>query len=111
MSVSSTPSSPVNDITSSVTVNCVIELGPSVMESDVSLLMVNAQLSRDGTQLTLSGPTVSGTIFTYTRQFETFGRSDSGNYTCTATIRPQPTAATYLSASDSLTYTSIITIE
>ena len=96
MSVTSTPSSPINDITSTVAVNCVVELGPSVMESELSLLMVDTQLSRDGTPLPLTGPTVSGTTLTYTTQFETFRRSDSGNYTCTATVGPQPTS-TYLS--------------
>ena len=109
MSVTSTPSSPVNDITSTVAVNCVVELGPSVMESELSLLMVDTQLSRDGTPLTLTGPMVSGTTFTYTRRFETFGRSDSGNYTCTATVGPEPTAV-YLSGSGSLTNTARITI-
>ena len=109
MSVTSTPSSPINDITSTVTVTCVVELGPSVMDSELSLLVVDTQLSRDGTPLTLSGPTVSGTTFTYTRRFESFGRSDSGNYTCTATIRPQPTAV-YLTGSDSLTNSARITL-
>jgi hypothetical protein len=79
------------------------------MESELSLLMVEAQLFRDGTPLTLTAPTVSGTIFTYATQLNSFGRSDSGNYTCTATTRPQPTA-TYLSGSDSLNNTAEVTI-
>ena len=68
------------------------------MESDLSVLMVDAQLSRDGTPLTLTGPTVAGTTFTYTIQLNSFGRSDSGNYTCTATVRPQP-PSTFLTES------------
>ena len=106
MSVTSNPASPVND-TYTVTVNCVVELDPAVMESDLSLLMVGAQLSRDGTPLTLTGPTVTGTRFTYARQFESFGRTDSGNYTCTATVTPQP-SSTYLTGSGS--GTSIVNI-
>ena len=94
---------------SAVSVICVVELGPSVMESDLSLLMVDAQLSRDGTPLTLTSQTVTGTTFTYTRRFESFGRSDSGNYTCTATIRPQP-SSTYLTGSGSQSDTAKITI-
>ena len=109
MSVTSTPSSPVNDVISTVTVNCVVELNPSVMESELSLLMVSAQLLRDGTPLTLNGPTVSGTTFTYTRRFESFGRSDSGNYTCNATVEPIPTL-TYLNGSAPLANTARVTI-
>ena len=69
-----------------------IELGPSVMKSELSLLMVSAQLSRDGTPLTLTGPIVSGTTFTYTTQLISFGENDTGNYTCMATVKPHPTS-------------------
>ena len=65
------------------------------MESELSLLNVSAQLSRDGTPLTLTGPTVSGTTFTYTTQLRSFGENDTGNYTCTVTVEPHPTS-TYL---------------
>ena len=75
-----------------------MELGPSVVESDLSVLMVDAQLSRDGTPLTLTGPTVAGKTFTYTIQLESFGNDDIGNYTCTATVRPQP-PSTFLTGS------------
>ena len=109
MSITSTPASPVNEVMSAVSVICVVELGPSMMESDLSLLTVDAQLSRDGTPVTLADPTMTGTTFTYTKQFESFGRSDSGNYTCTATIRPQPSAA-YLTGSGSQSDTAKITI-
>ena len=95
VSVTSIPSSPIS-VASSVTVICTLELNSAILKSDVSLLMVSAQLSRDGIPLPLTGPTVSGTTFTYTSQFESFGRSDSGNYTCTGTVGAQPTA-TYLS--------------
>ena len=79
------------------------------MESELSLLMVSAQLIHpNGTMLSLSN-TMSGTTFTYTTQLSSFGRSDSGNYTCTSTIRTQPTAV-YLYGSDSLTNSARITI-
>ena len=94
INVSSEPVSPVS-LQSDVTLSCTVELGPAVSQSDVPLLTVDAQLSRDGTPLALSGLTVTGTTFTYTIQLDSFGRSDSGNYTCTATVRPQPTS-TYL---------------
>ena len=56
-----------------VTVTCTVELGPSVVESDLSVLMVDAQLSRNGTPLTLTAPTVAGTTFTYTIQLNHLG--------------------------------------
>ena len=78
------------------------------MESDLSLLMVDAQLSRDGTPLTLTGPTMAGTTFTYTIQFDSFRRNDSGNYTCTATARPQP-ASSYINANSTTSCTVRVT--
>ena len=77
---------PIRPVGSNVTLICTVELGS---ETTLSLLMVDAQLSRDGTPLTLTGPTVAGTTFTYTIQLDSFGRNDSGNYNCTATVRPQ----------------------
>ena len=94
---------------SSITVTCIVELGSAVKESELSLLMVSAQLSRDGTLLNLSDPTVTGTAFIYTRQFEPFGRRDSGNYTCTVIVRSRPTA-TYLTGSRVLSDTVKITV-
>ena len=79
-----------------------------VMESEVSLLMVDAQLSRDGTMLNLSNPEISGTTFTYTAIVNSFGRSDSGNYTCMATIRPQPSSV-YLNGTGELSNATQVT--
>ena len=75
----------------SITLTCTLMLNSAIAASDISLLMVDAQLSRDGTPLTLTGPTVTGTTFTYTTQINSFGRIDSGNYVCTATVRSKPT--------------------
>ena len=74
-----------------ITVTCTLMLNSAIVASDISLLMVDAMLSRDGTPLTLTGPTVTGTTFTYTSQINSFERIDSGNYNCMATIRPKPT--------------------
>ena len=68
------------------------------MESDLTLLAVDTQLFRDGNAQTLTGLTRTGTTFKYTIRLDSFDRSDSGNYTCTATVSPQPTS-TYLNAS------------
>ena len=86
---------------SDVTLTCTLELNSAIAASEILLLMVDAQLSRDGTPLTLTGPTIRDTTFTYTRWFETFGRSDSGNYTCAATVRPD-LALTYVTGNETL---------
>ena len=64
------------------------------MESELSLLMVDVQLSRKGTNtmrnLSDSNPKISGTTLIYTTVVTLFSRRDSGNYSCEATIRPHP---------------------
>jgi hypothetical protein len=80
---------------SDVTLTCTLELNSAIVASEILVLMVDTELFRDETPLTLTGPSIRDTTFTYTRRFESFGRSDSGNYTCTATVGPQPTL-TYL---------------
>ena len=85
MVVTSNPSLIPNAGTS-VNVTCTVVLGPAVSQSDLSLLMVDAQLSRDGTPLALTGPTVTGTTFIYTVQLDSFEMSDVGDYSCTATV-------------------------
>ena len=86
---------------SNVTLTCAVVLNPAILESEIFLLRVDAQLSRDGAPLALTGPTVIGTTFTYTTQLNLFQESDYGNYTCTATVRPQP-SSTHLSGIDVL---------
>ena len=73
---------------SDITLTCTLVLNPAIVGSENALLTVNAQLFRDGTLLALPGITVTGTTFTYTTLVNSFGRSDSGNYTCNATVRP-----------------------
>ena len=89
---------------SDITLTCILVLNSAIVISDLSLLMVDAELSRNGTPLTLSGRIMTDTTFTYTTQLNPFGRSDSGNYTCTATVRPQPTSI-YLTGNETLSST------
>ena len=91
-------------IGSGITLTCTLMLNSAIVVSDLSLLMVDAQLSKDGTPLTLTGRTMTDTTFTYTTQLVSFRRSDSGNYTCTATVGPQPTSI-YLAGNEVLSST------
>ena len=95
-------------IGSDITLTCVVKLNSSILDFEIFLLMVDVQLSKDGTKLALIGPTVTGTTFTYTTQLNSFGKSDFGNYTCTATIRPLPSLI-YLTGTDILSDTLTIT--
>ena len=63
-------------------------MGQGVLPSDLSLLMVDAQLFRNGTTLPQIGPVrpMYSTTFTYTIQLYSFGRNDSGNYACSANV-------------------------
>ena len=100
VTVTSNPSSLILDGTD-VTLICTVQIGQGILQSDLSLLMVDVQMSRDGTILTLTGPTVTDTTFTYTIQLDSFGRRDSGNYTCkTAVSLQQPSI--YLTGIDVL---------
>ena len=69
---------------------CTVELGSAVMESELSLLMVDAQLFRDETPLNLTSQSVTGTTHIYRVVVSSFSESNVGNYSCNATIGPQP---------------------
>ena len=94
----SSKDNPLVTVGSAVTLTCTVELGPAVVDSDLSMLVVDVQFSRDGTTLALTGPTVTGTTFTNTIMLNSFEWNDSGNYNCTATVRPQSTSM-YLTGS------------
>ena len=101
VSLSSDPVTPVIS-GRDVTLVCTVRMSQDhILDSEIFLLMADSQIFRpDGTPLTTTGPSVTGTTFTYTAMVNSFGRSDSGNYTCNATVRP-------LSESTSLYLTGI----
>ena len=89
---------------SDVTLTCTLELNSAIVASEILLVMVNVQLLRNGIPLALTEPTIRDTTFTYITQINSFGRSDSGNYTCTATVRPE-LALTYVTGNETLSDT------
>ena len=75
---------------SNVTLTCFVQMDQNILPSELPLLMVNAQLTRpDGSVLDLSNPVISGTTYNFITQVNSFGNSDVGEYTCTATVRLQ----------------------
>ena len=110
VSITSNPPNPVGEM-STVTVTCTVELNNSaILESELSLVTVEAELSTPNEPtLSISNPMVSGTTFIYSTQLNSFERSDSGNYVCTATVRPLSTM-TYLTGVGILSNTIRITV-
>ena len=77
----------VRPIGSTVTLNCTADLDPAINVS----MTVNIRLSNPaGRALTTITPSVSGFTFTSTATVTSFGRKESGIYTCTVTVSPSP---------------------
>ena len=77
-------------------------MNSSVTDSEDLLLTVDAQLIQpNGAMLSLDNPIIPGTIFTFNIKVKSFGISDVGNYTCSATVRPKPSSP-YLTESNEL---------
>ena len=80
-------SSPIQPVGSDVTLTCAVMLS-SGPEIDIPLT-VTTMLSRTdpaGTPLTTTTPSMSGSTYTSTAMVSSFGRDQSGVYTCTATV-------------------------
>ena len=79
MTITSVPASPVRPIGSDVTLTCIVELSQTV---DVPVT-VNVQLiDPAGSSLTTITSSMSGSVYTSTAMISSFGRNQSGDYTC-----------------------------
>ena len=70
-------------------------MNQSLLPSELSLLMVTAQLIRpDGSVFNLSTSSLdtSGTTYNFTTEVSSFGDDDVGSYTCTATVGLRPSS-------------------
>ena len=78
----------VRPVGSTVTLTCMADLDPAIGDIPV---IVNIEL-RDpaGSPLATTAPSVSGFTYTTSATISSFGRSDSGVYTCTAGVSPSP---------------------
>ena len=85
MSVTSHPVSPIQSLGSNVTLTCTVELNPAV---DVSVTVNTVWTGPAGFSTTNTAQPVMGSTTTYTCTVivRSFGRDQSGNYTCTATV-------------------------
>ena len=87
--ISSNVSNPIPPIVSVVTLTCTVELSPLV-KSLVSVNTVWTGPARFAVANTAQPIIGSSTTYTSTATISSFGREQSGNYTCTATITPSP---------------------
>ena len=88
MTIASVPmlTGPVIEGTS-ISLMCTVEMGTAPLEgSDWQLFDLNVTLSRDDSEVTSIN---LSTTLTYNHSIVSFNRSDSGNYSCTATARPR----------------------
>ena len=83
VTLSSSIPNPIPPFGSDVTLICSVELSPLV---DIPVT-VNIQLSDPSEDLlTTALPSMSGSTYNITRMIASFGRDQSGVYTCTATV-------------------------
>ena len=75
------------NVGSTVTLTCTVELSPAV---DVPVTVNTVWTGPDGFMTTNTAQPVMGSTTTYTStaMVSSFGRDQSGDYTCTATVRP-----------------------
>ena len=100
VNISSDPVGPVLPFGSNVTLTCTVELSLAV---DVPVTVNTVWTGPDGFMTTNTAQPVMGSTTTYTSvaMVSSFGRNQSGNYTCTATV--SSTAPFLLSSTQSAT--------
>ena len=96
----------IRPIGSTVTLTCMADLDPAI---DVPVI-VNIELSDPaGIPLTATAPSVSGSTYSRMATVSSFGRNDSGLYTCSATISPS-SSNSFISDSSSQSETLRVTV-
>ena len=92
------------NVGSTVTLTCTVELSPAV---DVPVTVNTVWTGPDGFMTTNTAQSVMGSTTTYTStaMVSSFGRDQSVNYTCTATLRPHP-PSTHITESGALSNTA-----
>ena len=74
--------SPIRPIGSNVTLTCTVELRPNLSSEVAASIQLTGPT---GSPLISTTPLVSGSTYTSTAMVTSFGREESGVYTCTAT--------------------------
>ena len=78
---------------SDVTFTCSVQMNQTILASELSLLMMNVSLIKpDGSSLDIYNPVISGKTYSFIVRMISFDDTDFGNYTCTVTVKPQPSS-------------------
>ena len=106
MTITGDPVSPIRPVGSEVTLTCTVVLNPAV---DVPVTVNTVWTGPAGFMTTNTAQPVMGSTTTYTStaMVSSFGRDQSGNYTCTATVS---STSLYLTDSRSQSGTARITV-
>lgn len=89
LNMTSDPSSPVRPIGSRVNLNCSGDIAPNLPAEyiDIGVTVRISLQDPSGRQLATTAPLVFGTVYTSSAVISSFGRDQSGIYTCTASMR------------------------
>ena len=107
VSLSSSIPNPIPPFESDVTLTCAVELSPAV---DIPVTVNTALTDPDGFRTTSTAQPVMGSTTNYATTFtiSSFGRSNSGLYTCRAHLASMPTN-TYISDSNTVSHSIRVT--
>ena len=84
VTVTSDQPNPIGSVGANVTLTCTVELSPAV---DVPVTVNTVWTGPDGFMTTNTAQRMENTTtYTSTAMVSSFGRDQSGNYTCTATV-------------------------
>ena len=85
MTVTSVPVSPIKDVGSAITITCTVELSPAV---DIPVTVTTEWTGPDLLMTTTAAQLVVGSTTTYASRvmINSFGRDESGLYSCRATV-------------------------
>ena len=89
MQVTGDPPSPIRPVGNSVTLICTVELG-TLPQIDIQLSVSIQLYDPSGHSLNSPSPTISASTYTSTATVNSFGRANSGIYTCRAIVSAVP---------------------
>ena len=104
MNITSEPVSPIQSNGSQVTLICTVELSPAV---DVPVTVYVWLTDPAGNPLIITTIPKSGSTYTSTAMVRSFGREQSGVYTCSATVNSSSPYLTNSSLKSGMAYVTV----
>ena len=104
MNITSEPVSPIQTNGSQVILICTVELNPAV---DVPVTVYVWLTDPAGNPLTVTTTSMSGSTYTSTAMIRSFGREQSGVYSCAATVNSSSPYLTNSSLKSGMAYVTV----